>query len=36
MFGAKQENGRWRKRCNRELYEIFNESNIANYIIVKE
>ena len=35
FFGAKQENGTWRKRYNCELYEIFNEPNIVNYIIVK-
>jgi hypothetical protein len=32
IFGAKQENGTWWKRCNYELYKIFNESNIVNYI----
>ena len=32
IFGAKQENGTWRKRCSYELYEIFNEPNIVNYI----
>ena len=35
IFGAKQENGTWRKRYNYELYEIFNEPNIVNYIKVK-
>jgi len=35
FFGAKQENGTWRKRHNYELYEIFNEPNIFNYIKVK-
>jgi hypothetical protein len=35
IFGAKQENGTWRKRYNCELYEIFNEPNIVNYIKVK-
>jgi len=35
IFGAKQENGTWRKRYSYELYEIFNESNIVNYIKVK-
>ena len=35
IFGAKRENGTWRKRYNYELYEIFNESNIVNYIKVK-
>jgi hypothetical protein len=35
IFGAKQENGTWRKRCNYELYEIFNDPNIVNYIKVK-
>ena len=34
-MGAKQENGTWRKRYNYEPYEIFNEPNIVNYIIVK-
>jgi hypothetical protein len=28
-------NGPWRKRHNYELYEIFNEPNIVNYIKVK-
>jgi len=32
---VKQENETWRKRCNYELYEIFNESNIVNYIKVE-
>jgi hypothetical protein len=31
IFGAKQENGTWRKRYNYELYEIFTDSNIVNY-----
>jgi len=35
IFGAKQENGTWRERCSYELYEIFNEPNIVNYIKVK-
>jgi hypothetical protein len=35
IFGAKQEKGAWRKRYNYELYEIFTESNIVNYIKVK-
>ena len=35
IFGAKQENGTWRKRYNYELYEIFNETNTVNYIKVK-
>ena len=35
IFGAKQENGAWRKRYSCELYEIFNEPNIVNCIIVK-
>jgi hypothetical protein len=35
MFGAKQENGTWRKRYNHELCEIFNDSNIVNYVKVK-
>ena len=35
IFGAKQENGTWRKRYNYELYEIFNEPNIVNHIKVK-
>jgi hypothetical protein len=34
IFGVKQENGTWQKRYNYELYEIFNESNIVNYIKV--
>ena len=35
IFGAKQEDGTLQKRCNCELYEIFNEPNIVNYIKVK-
>ena len=35
IFGAKQENGTWRKSYSYELYEIFNEPNIVNYIKVK-
>jgi len=35
IFGAKQENGTWRKRYSCELYGIFNEPNIINYIKVK-
>jgi hypothetical protein len=34
ICGAKQVNGTWRKRYKHELYEIFNEPNIVNYIIV--
>ena len=34
IFGAKQENEKWQKRHNYELYEAFNEPNIANYIKV--
>ena len=35
IFGAKQGNGTWRIRYKYELYEIFNEPNIVNYIKVK-
>ena len=35
VFGVKQENGMWWKRYNYELYGIFNEPNIVNYIKVK-
>jgi hypothetical protein len=35
IFGAKQENEIWRKGYNYELYEIFDDSNIVNYIKVK-
>ena len=35
VFGAEQENGTWRKRYSYELYEMFNEPNIINYIKVK-
>jgi hypothetical protein len=35
IFGAKQEKEIWRKRYKYELYEIFNDSNIVNYIKVK-
>jgi len=30
IFGAKQENETWRRKCNYELYETFNEPNIVN------
>ena len=35
IFGAKQENGTWRKRYSYELYEIFNEPNIVKYVKFK-
>jgi hypothetical protein len=35
IVGAKQENGTWRTRYTQELYEIFNDSNIVNYVKVK-
>jgi hypothetical protein len=35
IFGAKQENGTWRKRYNYELYEMFKESDIVVYIKAK-
>jgi hypothetical protein len=35
IFGAKQENGTWRKRYNHELYELFKDTNIVNYIKAK-
>jgi hypothetical protein len=35
IFGAKQENGIWRKRYNYKLYETLNEPNIFNYVKVK-
>ena len=35
ILGGKQENGTWWKRYNYELYEIFNEPNIVNYIEAK-
>jgi hypothetical protein len=35
IFGAKQENETRRRRFNYELYETFNEPNVANYIKVK-
>jgi hypothetical protein len=35
IFGAKQENEIWRKIYNYELYGIFSDSNIVNYIKVK-
>jgi hypothetical protein len=35
VFGAKQENGTWRKRYNYELYEKLNKLNIVNYIKIK-
>ena len=36
IFGAKQENETWPKRYNYDLYETFNESNIVNYIKLKD
>jgi hypothetical protein len=35
IFGAKQEKETWRRRYNYQLYEIFKEPNIVNYIKVK-
>jgi hypothetical protein len=35
IFGANHENGIWRKRYNYELYELFNDTNIVNYIKTK-
>jgi len=35
IFGAKQENGIWRKRYNYELHEMFNDSDIVVHIKVK-
>jgi hypothetical protein len=35
IFGAKQENGTWRKRYNYVLYETFKEPNNATYIKIK-
>ena len=35
IFGAKRENGTWQERYNNEVYKIFNETNIVNYIKVK-
>jgi hypothetical protein len=35
IFRAKQENGTRQKRCNHELYEIFNDSNMVNYVKAK-
>jgi hypothetical protein len=35
FFGAKQENGTWRKRYSYELYKTFNETNIVTDIKVK-
>jgi hypothetical protein len=35
IFGAKQENGTWRKRYNYELNETFKEPNVVTYIKVK-
>jgi hypothetical protein len=32
IFGVVQESGVWRKRYNRELYELFNEINIVKYV----
>jgi hypothetical protein len=36
IFGTKQGNGTWRRRYNYEFDETFNESNIFNYIKIKE
>jgi hypothetical protein len=35
IFGAKQENGTWRKRYNSELHEMFKDSDIVVYIKAK-
>jgi hypothetical protein len=35
IFGAKLETVTWWKRCNDEIYEIFNEPNIVSYIKVR-
>jgi hypothetical protein len=35
IFGAKQENGAWRKGYNYELYEMFEDSDIVVYIKAK-
>jgi hypothetical protein len=35
IFGTKQENGKWRKRYNYELYEMFKDSDIVVYIKAK-
>jgi hypothetical protein len=35
IFGVVQENGVWRKRYNRELYELFNKPDIVIYIKIK-
>jgi len=35
IFGAKQENGIWRKRYNCDVYDIFNEPNMVTSIKVK-
>jgi hypothetical protein len=35
VFGAKQENGTWRKRYSCELYGTFKEPNVVTYIKVK-
>ena len=35
IFGAKQENEIWWKKYNYELYDLFNEPNIVNYIKIK-
>jgi hypothetical protein len=32
IFGAVQDKGTWRKRHNHELYRLFNESDITEYI----
>jgi hypothetical protein len=31
-LAAVQDNGVWRKRCDHELYELFNEPDIVKYI----
>jgi len=35
IFGAKQENGTWRRKYNYEQHETFNGPNMFNYIKVK-
>jgi hypothetical protein len=36
IFGAKRENGTWRKGYNYELYEMFKDSDIVVYIKAKK
>jgi hypothetical protein len=35
IYGPTQEGGRWRPRCNNELYSLYNEPNIVEDIKIR-